>query len=54
MGTAFEEIENAVWNETAAHRQKITIGMAMLMGTEKPQWLHQVEVLPCARHNDVN
>jgi hypothetical protein len=50
MGTAFEEIENTVWNETAAHRQKITIGMAMLMGTEKP---HQVEVLPCARHNDV-
>jgi hypothetical protein len=40
MGTAFEEIENAVWNEAAAHRQNMTIGMPMLMGAEKTQWLH--------------
>ena len=28
-------------------------GMAMLMGAEKPQWLHQVEMLSGARHGDI-
>jgi hypothetical protein len=49
MGTVCEEIENAVWNEAAAHRQNMTIGMPMLMGAEEPQRLHQVQVLPGAR-----
>ena len=53
MGTALEEIENAVWNEAAARRQNVTIAVPMLMGTEEPQWLHQVQVLPGARHSDV-
>src|SRR2546429_2628581 len=53
MGTAFEAIENAVWNEAAAHRQQMTIGMPMLMGAEEPQRLHQMQVLPGARHRDV-
>src|SRR5437660_888685 len=53
MGSACEKVENSVWNEAAAHRQNITIAMPMLMGTEKPQWLHQVQVLPGARHCNV-
>jgi len=39
IGTAFEEIENAVCNEGAAQRQDITIGMPMLMGAEEPRRL---------------
>jgi len=40
MGTAFEEIENAVWNEAAAHGQNMTIGMPMLMGAEESHRVH--------------
>ena len=40
VGTAFEAIENAVWDEAAAHRQNMTIAMPMLMSAEEAQWLH--------------
>jgi len=35
VGTAFEAIENAVWDKAAAHRQNMTIAMPMLMSAEK-------------------
>ena len=53
VGTAFEAIENAIWDEAAAHRQNMTIAMSMLMSAEEAQWLHQVQMLPRARHGDV-
>jgi len=53
VGTAFEAIENAVWDEAAAHRQNMTIAMPMLMSAEEAQWLHQVQMLPRARHGHV-
>jgi len=34
MGSALEEIENALWNEAAAHRQDMAVPMAMLMAAE--------------------
>src|SRR5882672_9046939 len=53
IGTACKILENAVWNEAAAHRQNTTIAMPVLLGAEEPQWLHQVQVLPGAGHRDV-
>ena len=53
MGTAFEAIENAIWDEAAAHRQNMTIAMPMLMGAEEAQWVHQVQMPPRTRHGDV-
>ena len=53
VGTAFEAIENAIWNEAAAHRQNVTIAVSLLMSAELAQWVHQVQMLPRARHGDV-
>ena len=53
MRPTFEEIENAIWNEAAAHRQNVTIAVSMLMSAEESQWVHQVQMLPRARHGDV-
>jgi hypothetical protein len=39
MGTAFEEVENAIGNEAAADRQNMSIAKPMLTGTEVPEWL---------------
>ena len=53
MSMALEYIKNAIWDEAAAHGQNVTVCMPMLMSAIKTQWLHQVEMLPGARHCDV-
>src|SRR5215468_9445539 len=53
MSMALEYIKNAIWDEAAAHGQNVTVCMPMLMTAKKTQWLHQMEMLPGARHCDV-
>ena len=53
MRPTFEEIENAIWNEAAAYCQNMAIAMPLLMSAEEAQWLHQVQMLPRARHRHV-
>ena len=53
MSMALEYIKNAIWDEAAAHGQNVTVCMPMLMSAKKTHWLHQMEMLPCARHRDV-
>ena len=48
VGSALEEIENAVGNEAAAHRQDMGVAVPMLMAAVQAHRLNQMQVLPGA------
>ena len=50
---ALEHVEDTLRNEPAAQCQNVAIAISMLMAAEQAHRLHQVQMLPGARHRHV-
>jgi hypothetical protein len=53
MRSPLEGIENAVPKESAAHGQNVAVAMPMLMAAKQAHRLHQMQMVPGARHRHV-